>query len=146
MKYIPQYVNYNLLAHFLFLTSSYVLVSVLYNNLTKFEKFQIDQSKGYLLVPKTRIRCRSQRTKIVIVKKSSIISWARGTIFFKVKKRAIFHTKCPIFYLHIYIYEDHDLKNDLRFSVSLLVLKLWSILFYFSNFDFCFDFKGPIFL
>ena len=31
MKYIPQYVNYNLLAHFLFLTSSYVLVSVLYN-------------------------------------------------------------------------------------------------------------------
>ena len=29
MKYIPQYVIYNLLAHFLFLTSSYVLVSVL---------------------------------------------------------------------------------------------------------------------
>ena len=30
MKYIPQYVYYNLLAHVLFLTSSYVLVSVLY--------------------------------------------------------------------------------------------------------------------
>ena len=30
MKYILQYVNYNLLAHFLFLTSSLVLVSVLY--------------------------------------------------------------------------------------------------------------------
>ena len=30
MKYTPQYVNYNLLVHFLFLTSSYVLVSVLY--------------------------------------------------------------------------------------------------------------------
>ena len=31
MKYIPQYVYYNLLAHILFLTSSYVLVSVLYS-------------------------------------------------------------------------------------------------------------------
>ena len=30
MKYILQYVYYNLLAHILFLTSSYVLVSVLY--------------------------------------------------------------------------------------------------------------------
>ena len=33
MKYIPQYVYYNLLAHILFLTSSYVLVSVLYRHL-----------------------------------------------------------------------------------------------------------------
>ena len=31
MKYIPQYVYYNLLAHILFLTLSYVLVSVLYS-------------------------------------------------------------------------------------------------------------------
>ena len=30
MKYILQYVNYNLLAHFLFLTLSYVLILVLY--------------------------------------------------------------------------------------------------------------------
>ena len=36
MKYILQYVNSNLLAHFLFLTSSYVLVSVLYNKLEAF--------------------------------------------------------------------------------------------------------------
>ena len=36
MKYIPQFVYYNLLAHILFLTSSYVLVSVLYNELFKF--------------------------------------------------------------------------------------------------------------
>ena len=33
MKYIPQYVYYNLLAHILFLTSSYVLVSILYTSL-----------------------------------------------------------------------------------------------------------------
>ena len=38
MKYIPQYVNYNLLAHILFLTSSYVLVSVLYKYLPLFNK------------------------------------------------------------------------------------------------------------
>ena len=31
MKYILQYVYYNLLAHILFFTSSYVLVSVLYS-------------------------------------------------------------------------------------------------------------------
>ena len=36
MKYIPQYVYYNLLAHILFLTSSYVLVSVLYRSLAKY--------------------------------------------------------------------------------------------------------------
>ena len=43
MKYILQYVYYNLLAHILFLTSSFVLVSVLYieliHHLTIFTKW-----------------------------------------------------------------------------------------------------------
>ena len=40
MKYILQYVYYNLLAHILFLTSSYVLVSVLYTQLLFFLQIQ----------------------------------------------------------------------------------------------------------
>ena len=52
MKYIPQYVNYKLLAHFLFLTSSYVLVSVLYI----LEPFQVMTKIKAMKKPKSTVK------------------------------------------------------------------------------------------
>ena len=75
MKYIPQYVIYILLAHFLFLTSSYVLVLVLYK--------QLDQKKNTYNKTKTKKdpACREEPFKSSLSQPGKILEIRHFTLY-----------------------------------------------------------------